>query len=638
MSVLFQCAFAASAITAACCVCLLALFNGTFRSQCIESTSSSNDVRVVVVLLMVTAALAFATNAAFVLKPSPKRGGAVIAAICSKWQPLYFIAVSVEKLVLRAIMISYNAQSVSERAGHCRLPDDFYHHFHAAAFMWDCTIALAGVWTICCDLDADFTPMMRRLAQCLLALCLIMDATAAYVWGNQIVFRNRVFVSVGSFQLFLDSQVTSCILSQAIIALHFLYVSCRSRRGRGWAYASLRFELDECGRASFGRSSMQHMMRQGLNERLVAASASPGAPESGATCVDLSSDSGATYSRGTLTGLRQRLLRFQKRRELQCRVFVIPCVARHDGQTEIRDAEFALAKPAFDLRWLRPLQRVADAHTKLYMGISVGCFGVPSLVCLMFLSDEVRGLVCLILNSACFVMILGFFSSKRYNLDKEAAKHVALSFRFAIIAALLVFWIFLSVRRAYLVATGANIYGYRQTPWDSFALSAFCVIFLFVMLFDCIPQLPALVQIVATVKNFSHMSLHVSCCHSFFFQFCVMIFFGFWIFIQIMRLSSGADPDCFIHFGAFSLCDATQYLSISSTLFLLQAQALISRVLVPGMSIFVNASVRRLLLTQSFIMFEYVTRRALQVIDDSCDRDSIESTVSQSLSLHDTHL
>ena len=294
MVAIFHCAFAASAITAACCVCLLAIFNGAFRSQCIDSTAGSNNMRAIVVLFMAAAALAFVANAAFVLKRSPKRGGAVIAAICSKWQPVYFIAVSVEKLVLRAIMISYNAQAVSERAGHCLLPDDFYHQFHAAAFMWDCTIALAGVWTICCDLDADFTPLMRRLAQCLLALCLITDATAAYVWGNQIVFRDRVSVSVGSFKLFLDSQVTSCILSQAIIALHFVYVSCRSRRGRGWAYAPLRFELDESGKASFFRSSMPQMMRQGLNESLVSASSSPAEPQSGAACDDSCSESKAT--------------------------------------------------------------------------------------------------------------------------------------------------------------------------------------------------------------------------------------------------------------------------------------------------------------------------------------------------------
>ena len=104
-----------------------------------------------------------------------------------------------------------------------------------------------------------------------------------------------------------------------------------------------------------------------------------------------------------------------------------------------------------------------------------------------------------------------------------------------------------------------------------------------------------------------------------------MTILGVWIFEHITRLSAGQDPDCFIRFGTFQLCDATQNVSIYSTLFLLQAQALISRVLVPGMSIFVNASVRRLLLARSFIMFAHVTPRTLQVLDDSCDTDSIES-------------
>jgi hypothetical protein len=501
MAILFHCAFAASAITAACCVCLLALFNGTFRSQCIDthvdSTASSDDIRGIVVLLMVAALLAFVANAAFVLKPSPKRGGA-IAAILSKWQPVYFIAVSMEKLVLRAIMISYGPRSVSERAGHCRLPDDFYHQLHAAAFMWDCTIALAGVWTICCDLDADFKPLMRRLAQSFLALCLIADATGACVWGNQIVFRNRVSVSVGSFQLFLDSQVTSCIMSQAVMALHFLYVSCRSRHGLGWAHASLRFELDECGKASFCRSSMAKVMRQSLNERRVAASESPAAPQSGAACDDLRNKSGATCSCGPLAGLRQRLLRFQKRRESKCRVFLVPCVGRHDDGRGGEDVEFELARPAFDLRWLRPLQRIADTHIKFYISIWA-CLGVPSLVCSIFLVGPVRGIVSLLLNLAVLVMFMGFLSSKRRSVDRVALKHVALSFRFAIIAALLVFWVFLNARRAYLTVN----YG-DATPWDTSAITVFCVLFLLTMLFDCIPQLPASTQIIATVRACSY--------------------------------------------------------------------------------------------------------------------------------------
>jgi hypothetical protein len=152
------------------------------------------------------------------------------------------------------------------------------------------------------------------------------------------------------------------------------------------------------------------------------------------------------------------------------------------------------------MRWLRPLQRLADANTKLYFSIGVGCFGVPSFFLSFFLNGEARGIVCLLLNSVCLVMILGFFSSKQYNPDKEAVKHVALSFRFAIIAALLVFFIILHIRRAYVVAFTSNVFEDRTTFWDPPALSVFFCIMLLFMLFDCIPQLPALAQILMTVR------------------------------------------------------------------------------------------------------------------------------------------
>jgi hypothetical protein len=51
------------------------------------------------------------------------------------------------------------------------------------------------------------------------------------------------------------------------------------------------------------------------------------------------------------------------------------------------------------------------------------------------------------------------------------------------------------------------------------------------------------------------------------------------------------DADCFWNLGAYQVCDATQKLSIYSSLFLLMTQALVSRILVPGKSNFVNASV-----------------------------------------------
>ncbi len=65
---------------------------------------------------------------------------------------------------------------------------------------------------------------------------------------------------------------------------------------------------------------------------------------------------------------------------------------------------------------------------------------------------------------------------------------------------------------------------------------------------------------------------------------------GYWIVEQLALLSAG-QLECFYQIGAYQLCNTTEYLSIYTSLFLLVTQALISRILVPGMSNFVNASV-----------------------------------------------
>lgn len=69
-----------------------------------------------------------------------------------------------------------------------------------------------------------------------------------------------------------------------------------------------------------------------------------------------------------------------------------------------------------------------------------------------------------------------------------------------------------------------------------------------------------------------------------------MIIFAYWVFQELRSVSAG-DLGCFYQVGAYQLCDTTQRLSIYSSLFMLTVQALISRILVPGMSNFVNASV-----------------------------------------------
>jgi hypothetical protein len=72
------------------------------------------------------------------------------------------------------------------------------------------------------------------------------------------------------------------------------------------------------------------------------------------------------------------------------------------------------------------------------------------------------------------------------------------------------------------------------------------------------------------------------------------VLYGFWTFDGFQKVSTGRDLDCFVNLGAYKICTVTQRLSIFSSVLLLMTQALVSRMIVPGISNFVNASVRRL--------------------------------------------
>ena len=67
--------------------------------------------------------------------------------------------------------------------------------------------------------------------------------------------------------------------------------------------------------------------------------------------------------------------------------------------------------------------------------------------------------------------------------------------------------------------------------------------------------------------------------------------FGILAAETLQRVQSGGLV-CFFEIGANRMCDARRRLSIYTSLFLLMTQALVYRILVPGMSNFVNASVR----------------------------------------------
>jgi hypothetical protein len=72
------------------------------------------------------------------------------------------------------------------------------------------------------------------------------------------------------------------------------------------------------------------------------------------------------------------------------------------------------------------------------------------------------------------------------------------------------------------------------------------------------------------------------------------ILYGFFTFAYFEQVSAGGDLDCFHDLGAYKICAITQKLSICTSILLLMTQALVSCMIVPGISNFVNASVKRL--------------------------------------------
>lgn len=496
-----NCAFAASAITVACCSCLLAVLKRVFRYECIngqEVGPGGSALPPTIMSFLVVAALGCGVTTACLVKALSKRARTVVAGVCSKWQPVYFIIVSVQKILLRAIVMTYANSSVRKRGVACYLSADYVNQSLAATFMFDCAILIAGLSTICIDVDADFTPALRRCVQCLLAMCLCVDAVGSCIWGNDMA--GVVSLSVTRFEFQLGNMITSCITSQAVLAMHFAFVGWRSPHGRGWYYASLRFELDQRGRALLPQLSLPQLT-QGLKERLVASSSSEMAPtsdvEAALVCLPIEA---AGRSRSTpLSRARQRLLQFRQRSMSKCRVFVIPCVTVNDGGGS--NAEFALARPAFVLKNLRPLQRVADAHPMFYLGFVFLFFGLPSIACSVLFRFEVKGIPSPFLNSVIFVALLGFLSSRRYNLDRVAVKQVALSFRFAIFVVLLSQWIALFTRRAYLVhSEGQTSSVYNENFWTVAATTVLALFFSIILLLDCSPNLPVTAQIIITVR------------------------------------------------------------------------------------------------------------------------------------------
>ena len=94
----------------------------------------------------------------------------------------------------------------------------------------------------------------------------------------------------------------------------------------------------------------------------------------------------------------------------------------------------------------------------------------------------------------------------------------------------------------------------------------------------------SVLNIFYNLKLISKFSLQVGWC----------IYYGFYAFVDFLQVSAGRDLDCFHDLGAYKICAVTQKLSLHTGILILMTQALVSRMLLPGISNFVNASVRRL--------------------------------------------
>jgi hypothetical protein len=357
--------------------------------------------------------------------------------------------------------------------------------------MWSCAVLMAALSAMCGDTDKQLPPTLRRCAYGLLALVLLLDAIGSVVWGNPLA--SNISFGFSNINIFLDNQLTSSIASQFVIALHFLYVSCRSGRGRGWAYASLRFELDECGK------TMLMMVPTEAGTRVESGAATPESASDARTHLDPQHTAAARLN--AISRLRQRWLKFQQRQVSRCHVFVIPCVAMRGAAGG--EAVFALARPAFDLRWLRPLSRLVDTHPRFYWGFMFFFLGIPSVACSIFVRDQsfAVSISLMVLHSVLCIMAFGFLSSQRYGLDRVAVKHVALSFRFAIFVALFAIVAALNIREVYTIDTH---------PANVVANELGALLFFMAILLDCSPHLPPFVQIYISVSACNGV-LHRAC-------------------------------------------------------------------------------------------------------------------------------
>ncbi len=470
-------AHVASAIVTTGGVCIFAFLKSATHAACASNDSQqilSNNQSQTITASFVWAAMALVANAAIlVFKSRSKQGLALAAAICAKWQPAYFLLVSIERVVFSGVMVARDVKD--ETAGPCGFSLHQHGQILATELLMPISLLFFSLAAICCDYDPDFTPAMRRGAYFASAACFVSDMICSFVWGFG-TRTDRGNLSFGPFRFLLDNQITSCITSQVVVLLHLLYVSCRSREGRGWAYASLRFVL----------------VKQYNMETLLEPSCSPLVRQmsnfNGALEGVQEADVQAQAHSNLFPRLRHRFLRFQRRHLQACQVFAIPCVEGDSNlSTGLTASGLQLARPLFRIKFPGIMARFAELHVSLYFGVLL-IVGLVSLACTQL---EPTSTATLVLNIIVVYGLLGSLSCKRHNIDSVAAKHVSTSFRFVCICLLLLFEVTLDVHLFYIG---------QQSPQNVASSIVMIMVFILCLLVDCSPNLPTAVQTAISVR------------------------------------------------------------------------------------------------------------------------------------------
>lgn len=480
--------------------------------------------------------------------PSPAALKTTFLASTSSWQLGYMTALSLGRLAFATVCgISSGGEFGGSTSAIC-LDIGFVasQMVHYVIFLTSAAI----------DNNPDASPFIRRSTYLTLAALTVVDAITSSVLAPVDV----TFVMIGRVRAQPFQDIASATATQAVVAIYLTTLSWRSAMGKAWGHHSVRFVL-----------SLQLSESRGIGNVSVNEEQEISLHVTGSGNKTASTQGGSLTSRGSLAlkrglGFAARLRRsfflFQQRYRDRCVAIVIPCnIISADDQGKA--IEFELQRPLFELRFMRKIQLLALAHTFKYSCTLVGSLAVSLAV--FALGDNPLTLrqdaICTSLNAFAVFLAVGFSSGNgRFCYEATCSRLIMKSFRFCYTMVLQVVWISTLIRRAALN---------NCSPLQPAAIFFCAILSLMFLLNDGVPALPTSVQTVQSL-----------------FGFMVFGWFALGVFLKISDPTQ--DLECWGRVGSLELCTSTVQFSVFTNLALVYGFMLIVRLMVPGVSMFLN--------------------------------------------------